>query len=191
MCIERCHFSEGDGIKFPYDALALKVLDSELLGIDSKEWMEILDNLDAFNLHGDDENEIDSILRSTFDGLKFEDQLLFIDAAIFYPVYMFLGISYARDFKREEGRKYERDINIMKWLNLLYRQPEYHIKERVRNLYMHQFLFLFEFYNNYGCQTCDDLTLTYEIQIFVALLVDLEGVHILVLNLFTFFWFCN
>ena len=84
-CIKRCYFSKGNNKlrSSHYHPLALKVLGSQLGAEDPKEWKLQLKEVDVFNQRRERENPVFSILRRSFDELKPEDQLLFMDVALF------------------------------------------------------------------------------------------------------------
>lgn len=75
-CINQSYLKRYDG-GYHYHPLALKVLGSQLAGRDPKEWKLQLKE-DVLNPH-----PIFSILRRSFDELEDEDQLLFMDVALF------------------------------------------------------------------------------------------------------------
>lgn len=88
LCVERCRFSKDDTHKsHHYHPLALNVLGRQLGFIDPTEWEEQLDKIDEdiFNHSKEINHPIFSILRKSFDALSPEDQLLFVDVALFLP----------------------------------------------------------------------------------------------------------
>ena len=82
-CISRCWFFKGFKNSSHYHPLALKVLGSQLATQDPKEWESQLNEVDVFNQRQERENPIFSIFRRSFDRLKDEDKLLFMDVALF------------------------------------------------------------------------------------------------------------
>ncbi|KAG0590565.1 hypothetical protein KC19_1G110000 [Ceratodon purpureus] len=87
-CVKRCRFSKDDTHKsYHYHPLALNVLGRQLGFIDPKDWEEQLDKIDEdiFNSSKETKHPIFSILRKSFDALSPEDQMLFIDVALFLP----------------------------------------------------------------------------------------------------------
>ncbi|KAG0601423.1 hypothetical protein M758_11G109500 [Ceratodon purpureus] len=87
--LKKCYFGKGRDDKHHYHPLALEVLGIQL-GYSSKPWKVQLDELDAgdaFNRLRERESQhpIFSILRRSFDMLGDEDQLLFMDGALFNP----------------------------------------------------------------------------------------------------------
>ncbi|KAG0569869.1 hypothetical protein KC19_6G122200 [Ceratodon purpureus] len=84
QCVNRCHFGKGDGKGSKhYHPLTLKVLGSQLVGRHPGEWKAQLEEEDVFNQRQEQENPVFSILRRSFDTLKFEYRMLFIDVALF------------------------------------------------------------------------------------------------------------
>ncbi|KAG0598288.1 hypothetical protein M758_12G061400 [Ceratodon purpureus] len=80
--IKQCYFSKGDGTSKHYHPLALKVL-SQQVGSNSTLQPSPFSEINTFNgNHGDLEHPIFSILRSTFDSLRREHQLVFMDLAL-------------------------------------------------------------------------------------------------------------
>ena len=82
QCVKRCYFSKGDGISFHWHPLALTVLGIEMGG-DPSEWESKLKEVDVFNQRREVEHGVFSILRWSFDMLREEDKLLFMDVALF------------------------------------------------------------------------------------------------------------
>ncbi|KAG0554032.1 hypothetical protein KC19_12G058100 [Ceratodon purpureus] len=79
--IKQCYFSKGDGTSKHYHPLALKVL-SQQLGSNSTLQPSPFSEINTFNGYGHLEHPIFSILRSTFDSLRREHQLVFMDLAL-------------------------------------------------------------------------------------------------------------
>lgn len=89
-CLTRCHFKKDDRleISYHYHPLALDVLARELEGLnDPMEWKPTLDaDDDVFNQYQErNHHPLYFILRSSYDRLIPEDQLLFMDVALFLP----------------------------------------------------------------------------------------------------------
>ncbi|KAG0569867.1 hypothetical protein KC19_6G122000 [Ceratodon purpureus] len=83
QCINRCHFGKGDGKGSKhYHPLTLKVLGTQLVGRHPGEWNSQLEEEDVFNQLQEQENPVFSILRRSFDTLKFEYRMLFMDVAL-------------------------------------------------------------------------------------------------------------
>ncbi|KAG0604323.1 hypothetical protein M758_10G162600 [Ceratodon purpureus] len=91
-CVERCHFGKGEGLGRHYIPLALEVLGEQLgcNGYDAEVWEEQLKNIDVFKEKlRKDEHPIFSILRTSYDSLSEDVQMLFMDAALFLPSHLF------------------------------------------------------------------------------------------------------
>jgi hypothetical protein len=85
QCLQRCCFRKADEDGTHFLPLALEMLGQQL-GDDPDRWMARLDELDhTSNQSREPEHPIFSILRKSFDSLSKEDQILFMDAALFYP----------------------------------------------------------------------------------------------------------
>ena len=88
-CVKRCRFRKGDSADLQFVPLALKVLGKQLWylhpGFNPREWAVDLQQIDTFNPIRQNEHPIFSILRWSFDALQREDQLIFMDAALFFP----------------------------------------------------------------------------------------------------------
>jgi hypothetical protein len=91
-CVKRCYFSKGQSSSsdyMHYHPLALKVLGCEVgdlarqYGITRQ--VVLLTRINTFNLSRQKEHPVFSILRSSFDSLLEEDQLLFLHVALFLP----------------------------------------------------------------------------------------------------------
>ncbi|KAG0559634.1 hypothetical protein KC19_10G120200 [Ceratodon purpureus] len=92
-CVERCHFGKGEGLGRHYIPLALEVLGEQLgcNGYDAELWEEQLKNIDIFEEKlTKDEHPIFSILRTSYDSLSEDVQMLFMDTALFLPSHPFL-----------------------------------------------------------------------------------------------------
>lgn len=108
QCVDRCHFSKGDGTNSHYHPLALRVLGGQL-GSDPCQWLEKLKEIDVFNQYREkhDKHPIFSILRRSFDVLSDEDKLLFMDVALFamshlgakYDIYKWLSMIHGKSIK--------------------------------------------------------------------------------------------
>jgi hypothetical protein len=109
-CVERCHFKKDDGSgSSHYHPLTLDVLGKQLGCIDSREWRAQLDKIDEdiFNLSNERDHPIFSILRRSFDVVSKEDQLLFMDVALFTP------FPYAH---------FSHKLNVFEWLGMVHRR---------------------------------------------------------------------
>ncbi|KAG0622848.1 hypothetical protein M758_3G128500 [Ceratodon purpureus] len=105
-CVERCYFGKGGGRGYHYHPLALKVLGTQV-GYESEPCNLQFDEVDVFNQLREKKHPIFSILRKSFDTLLLEDQLLLMDAALFYPERSFFS------------REWE-PINIFDWLSMMH-----------------------------------------------------------------------
>jgi hypothetical protein len=90
-CVKRCQFRKGGSADHQFVPLALKALGQQLwflhnkYGFNPRQWAVDLQQIDTFNLIRQDEHPIFSILRYSYDALQREDQLIFMDAALFFP----------------------------------------------------------------------------------------------------------
>ena len=127
-CVERCHFAKDDGSgSKQYHPLTLDVLGKQLGCVDRREWKAELDKIDAdiFNLTGDAEHSIFSILRKSYDTLSREDQLLFVDVALdFCPQFRMYFVRF-----RDDG--YGR--SMLEWLGKVHGVNADGVMRRVRN----------------------------------------------------------
>ncbi|KAG0559588.1 hypothetical protein KC19_10G116300 [Ceratodon purpureus] len=92
-CVQRCHFGKGEGLGCHYIPLALEVLGEQLgcNGYDAELWEMQLKNIDVFREKlTKDEHPIFSILRTSYDSLSEDVQMLFMDTAVFLPSHPFL-----------------------------------------------------------------------------------------------------
>ena len=104
LFVKLCRFRKGNGTNYHYHPMALKMLGRHL-GNDSKKWIEKFKEFELFNQYREKEDmhPIFSILNRNFETLNDEDQLLFMDAAVFYP------------------KQYlERRINIFEWISIVH-----------------------------------------------------------------------
>ncbi|KAG0603715.1 hypothetical protein M758_10G115900 [Ceratodon purpureus] len=91
-CVLRCHFGKGEGLGCHYIPLALEVLGEQLgcNGYDAELWEMQLKNIDVFREKlTKDEHPIFSILRTSYDSLSEDVQMLFMDTALFLPSHPF------------------------------------------------------------------------------------------------------
>ncbi|KAG0601993.1 hypothetical protein M758_11G152900 [Ceratodon purpureus] len=110
-CVKRCRFRKGDSANYQFIPLALKVLGTQLwyiLRFNPKQWVGKLEQFDNLNLIRQDEHPIFSVLRWSFDALQREDQLIFIDAALFFP-----------RFKNDWSGLIPK-WNVLEWLSLVH-----------------------------------------------------------------------
>jgi hypothetical protein len=120
QCLKRCYFKKGNhDNSCHYHPLALKVLGGQL-GSDPNEWIDKLNELDPFNLLDEKEKDhpIFSILGRSFDLLKVDDQVLFMDAAIFFP-------------KQSWWMVFHESFNVLKWLSMVHGKSLVVIKGKV------------------------------------------------------------
>jgi hypothetical protein len=99
-CVQRCCFQKGGGISYHYHPLALQALGEQLgrVGYVPERWWALLNEIDFFNPSREPEHPVFSILRKSFDALNAQDQLLFMDAALFVP-YSIGGYDYDMGYK--------------------------------------------------------------------------------------------
>jgi hypothetical protein len=117
-CVDRCHFEKDDGSgSSHYHPLTLDVLGKQLGCIHLREWRAQLDEVDKdiFNLSKETNHPIFSILRRSFDAVSEEDQLLFMDVALFTPSRFSLPLCYL--FLRSRNA-----LNVFEWLGMVHRR---------------------------------------------------------------------
>jgi hypothetical protein len=115
-CVRQCHFRKDDGSgSSHYHPLTLDVLGKQLGCIDSREWNVELDKIDndIFNLLEESDHPIFSILRRSFDAVSEEDQLLFMDVALFTP--RRLHFSWKDSFI-----SFDHKLNVFEWLGMVH-----------------------------------------------------------------------
>ena len=133
QCVKRCYFSKGDGKSFHWHPLALKVLGSEMSGEDPSEWESKLKEVDVFNQRREVENGVFSILRWSFDMLREEDKLLFMDVALFDIT----DVQYKGWGKLWWSGRYGRIFNVdrtwclYEWLSVVHKLRVDEVKKRV------------------------------------------------------------
>ena len=119
--VERCRFRKGNGSSYHYHPLALKVLGLQV-GFGFGSWMESEKAVDVFNdLRNGDKHPVFSILRQSFDMLLPEDQLLFMDAALFSTASAVYSLERHGDY-------------IFRWLSMVHGINVDVLKKRVRFL---------------------------------------------------------
>lgn len=121
-CVQLCRFLKGDESSFDYLPLALKMLGVQLgcVGYDPKQWVAIVEQEpDTFNQLRERENPVFAFLRRSFDALRDDDQLLFMDAVLYFP---------------GNCMRSNHDINIFEWLSMVHRTSVQLVKSRVRLL---------------------------------------------------------
>lgn len=118
QCIQRCYFNKGDG-RYHYHPLALKVLGGQL-GNDSSLWMDKVKSLDPFNQYQEEGkvHPIFSILGRSFETLKPNVKLLFMDVALYLP--------------QKSAHKF--NMNIFEWLSMVHGASVRHIMTKVCDL---------------------------------------------------------
>ena len=87
-CVSICYFKNGSKRGGHYLPLALKALGVQLgyVGNEISDWLKTLPKVRDFNYFDEEDNPVFSILRSSFDRLRLDDQSLFMDVVIFTPV---------------------------------------------------------------------------------------------------------
>jgi hypothetical protein len=116
-CVERCRFRKDDNSgSSHYHPLSLDVLGKQLGCIDLREWRVQLDEIDKdiFNLSKESDHPIFSILRRSFDGVSEEDQLLFMDVALFTPNRIYMRWEYLLITCSM--------LNVFEWLGMVHRR---------------------------------------------------------------------
>ncbi|KAG0570086.1 hypothetical protein KC19_6G137500 [Ceratodon purpureus] len=131
QCIYRCHFGKGDGKgSHHYHPLTLKVLGSQLVGRHPEDWKSQLEEEDVFNQRQEQEHPVFSILRRSFDTLKFEYRMLFMDVALFD-----IG-----PFSRRNGviicnwDEWTTWYNMFEWLRMVHGISTEELKKRLNEL---------------------------------------------------------
>jgi hypothetical protein len=123
-CVERCCFRKDDGSRSShYHPLTLDVLGKQLGCMDSREWRAQLNKIDEdiFNLSKEIIHPIFSILRRSFDAVCEEDQLLFMDVALFTPKRLYLPL--------ENSHVACPKLNVSEWLRMVHTCPELNVFE--------------------------------------------------------------
>jgi hypothetical protein len=133
-CMERCYFSRGQSSSsndMHYHPLALRVLGCEVGDLarecGMRRQVALLSRIKTFNLSRQREHPVFSILRSSFDSLLEEDQLLFLQVALFLPDYPI-------------RKRIWRYCSPMEWLSMVHGEKDYDIELRVS--VVHDFLCL-------------------------------------------------
>jgi hypothetical protein len=111
-CVERCYFFNGlsstsSSGGYHYHPLALRVLGSEVgdfIRLDMTRQAAMLTRIVTFNLSRKKEHGVFSILRSSFDSLLEEDQLLFLLIALVLPLLLISEFS----------------VSAMEWLGMVH-----------------------------------------------------------------------
>jgi hypothetical protein len=103
-CVERCRFEKDDGSGSSHYH-------------PSREWRAQLDKIDEdiFNLSKEIDHPIFSILRRSFDAVSEEDQLLFMDVALFTPRRSYLVWKY-------QFLSSGHTLNGFEWLGMVHRR---------------------------------------------------------------------
>ena len=87
-CVKQCYFKKVESNStYHYHPLALDVLGRQLGCMDPKQWGAYLDKIgDCISKQGMEGNDrIFSILRTSFDTVMCDDQMLFMDIGLFIP----------------------------------------------------------------------------------------------------------
>jgi hypothetical protein len=133
-CVKRCYFSKGQSSSSygkHYHPLALKVLGCEVGDLARECGMigeaALLKRINTFNLSRQKEHPVFSILRSSFDSLLEEDQLLFLHMALFLPNYPF-------------GFGFSSFCSWMEWLSMVHGEKDNDIELRVSVVHAFQCL---------------------------------------------------
>lgn len=110
-CVQRCCFRKDGGVTYHYHPLALQALGEQLgrVGYVPERWWALLNEIDLFNPFREPKNPVFSILRKSFDALNAQDQLLFMDAALFVP-YSIGGYDYDLGYK----------WNVFEWFGMVH-----------------------------------------------------------------------
>ncbi|KAG0615190.1 hypothetical protein M758_5G022300 [Ceratodon purpureus] len=137
-CVKHCNFQKGDGRSYHYHPLALKVLG---MGIgcnkyDLMKWAAELKELDVFNRQREPHHPIFSILRKSFDTLLPEDQMLFMDVALFLPEFEPLSGSWSLLQGRlfHETRVSDSMSTLFEWLSMIHETSVPGIMARLEGL---------------------------------------------------------
>lgn len=137
--IDRCHFGKGDGKGSKhYHPLALQVLGSQLVGRHPRDWLvgrhprdwkAQLKEEDVFNQRQEQEHPVFSILRRSFDTLKFDHKMLFMDVALFDrgPFYK----NWRNQFAYYDDYFWTTWYNVFEWLRLVHGISTEELKKRV------------------------------------------------------------
>lgn len=118
-CLQRCYFSKDDG-DCHFLPLALEVLGLRL-GRNADQWKGKLE-LDTLSQPQEREHPVFSLLRRRFDVLDKEDQVLFMDAALFCPRKI-----YDDSFDMTRGW----NVSTLDWLHMVHGGSAEVIKMRV------------------------------------------------------------
>lgn len=110
-CVERCYFSKREG-KGHYIPLALEVLGQELRCVedDADLWDAQLKKVDMFEKELSGKHPIFSILRTSFDSLSPQAQMLFMDVALFLPCLQYQSWHWGCYLK----------CNVFEWLSMVH-----------------------------------------------------------------------
>ncbi|KAG0613627.1 hypothetical protein M758_6G117300 [Ceratodon purpureus] len=138
QCINRCYFGKGDGKGSKhYHPLTLKVLGSQLVGRHPGEWKSQLEEEDVFNQLQEQENPVFSILRRSFDTLKFEQRMLFMDVALI-DIESFSGRDYWSRITHfgfiENSDYWSTWYNLFEWLSMVQGISTNEVKKRLNEL---------------------------------------------------------
>ncbi|KAG0562540.1 hypothetical protein KC19_9G154700 [Ceratodon purpureus] len=130
QCLQRCYFrKDDDGDDYDFLPMALEELGLQS-GNDADQWTEELDthiqvqekehSIYSVMRKRFDEHPIFSILKKSFDALSKEDQILFMDAALFYPRDSFVDPSW--------------NISTLDWMHMVHGGNVEDIKARLKGL---------------------------------------------------------
>ncbi|XP_073386640.1 disease resistance protein Roq1 isoform X2 [Physcomitrium patens] len=119
-CVEECLYSKGENFGSHYHPLALKVLGEQLRSSDPSEWQDVLDEEpDKFNLLGETTHRVFSVLKRSYNSLREDDQLFFMDVALYTPEkYIFLEVP----------------GNIFYWLSMVHNLEVTQVRRRLERL---------------------------------------------------------
>lgn len=122
-CVKRCRFRKGNSVNYQFIPLALKALGLQLSYIfrfNPRQWAESLEHFDTFNPIRQSKHPIFSILRWSYDCLRRDDQLIFMDVALFFPKFV------------NDWHGLIPKWNVLDWLSLVHEKNVVAVKFLVR-----------------------------------------------------------